>query len=128
MRETCDETAFDRTDGVWENHWNVGRRAFDGEACWRRRDNNHVHFQPDHFGGKFLEAFIAPLGIATLDQQITTFLITEVLQAIEKRVIELLVTLREEAHAPDLASPLGIASERPCSHANECNKLTPPHA
>ena len=103
---------------------------FDCETGGRRRDDNHVHLQPDHLRGKFPEALRASLGISAFDEKVAAFLITEVLQTIEQRVVEFFVTLREEAHAPDLARLLCVGNERPRQReaAEKPQEVSPFHA
>jgi hypothetical protein len=69
-----------------------------------RRDNDdHVDFQLDHLRRKFLKSLDAALCIAALNNEVLPLGVSELPQALEQRVIKLLISVGDKSDPPNFA-------------------------
>src|SRR5215831_4498630 len=120
MRKACDQSRLHGIDGVGMDDRNGRARFLHGHSRGSRHHDDDVDLETKHLLCKFSEKLGAVAGVTALDDEIASFLVAEVAESLEERVIKALVPAREKPHAPDLAPS--------CARARSGQPASPPVA
>ena len=86
VRQTGNETGFNRIEGGGKDDRNRLRRSPDGLDRLRIRRNDDGYLQSDQLGCESGKAFDSPFGISVLDMNVLAFYVAQLTQALSESV------------------------------------------